>query len=226
MIAKPQRGDDILAVCQGLWNDLQPVLKAVVGPGMSLRKMAPAWLFDAFGAAAAEMNPWTPYVSPDAGKNSDGTPNPAAWRTVRIHGGKIDGVNPRSNGDDSLSDDTDLDASATTYIVAVQTRHVDTVAAVEADPEADPPVEASAGHNAGDIISTYLFFTTDTPPFPGWSATLGAEIPDIFRNAFFRTIAKIVTGSEDDPEADGYHRLTIFQGPDAHLTTGFTLPAF
>ena len=68
MISKPQRGDDITAWCQRLWADLQPVFNANVSSRMTLRKLAPAWLFDVFENNTLALTPLSVGVK-DTGDN-------------------------------------------------------------------------------------------------------------------------------------------------------------
>lgn len=173
----------------------------------------------------APLSPWTVYASPDA----VGT---GAWRTVRVHSGTIDGVHPRSAGDDSFSDDTDLDgtgkpqaaemdmelsAGKRYFIVAVQTR-------LKVD-------GTGSGKKAWDIDKTFLFFAEATESaFPG-QATFDSEgkatteeQSNIFRNAYYRTIAVVTVGS-DTVGAGDYHKLKIVQVVSENIVDGFVKPA-
>jgi hypothetical protein len=154
-----------------------------------------------------DMAPWTVYPAPGS-----------TWNTVRVHAGKINDLHPVKWGTNSRSDDTAtnatdmdmaLDAGKTYFIVAVQTRRT----------------ASGEGYNAWDIHRTYLFFTDDAPAFPGAAAPEGDDVPDIFRNAYYRTVAKVVVGS-DDEEAEDYQQLTITQVLDADLVTSFAPPGY
>ena len=173
--------------------------------------------------ARPSISPWTVYASPDATGD-------AAWRTVRVHSGTINGHHPQSAAADKYSDDTDymedgttpnaadmdmvLDANSTYYICAVQTRFTTT-----------------GSTDRWGIDETYLFFSSDTDAdFPGQGEfddsgnPTSAEKPDVFRNAYYRTIAIITTGS-DDIEADDGHDLLILPIVAENLTTDFVKPS-
>ena len=167
--------------------------------------------------SAAPMSPFKVYQSTDAEGD-------AAWRTVRVHSGTINGIHPDGDGDTHYSDDTDVDesgdvvtlktdmeleADSTYYIVAVQTRDT----------------------SDWSLADTYLFFVSDAegPAFPGQSDFDADGLPtdeersDVFRNAYYRTIGTVITGS-DDEAADDYQELTINQLVTSNIETGFAAP--
>ena len=104
-----------------------------------------------------EPPPFTVYPSPDA----TGT---AAWRTVRVHAGTINDKNPRTKGDDSFSDDTDLNSDGT-----AKAHDMDMVL----DAQTDYFVVLVQTRKTSDwsVDKTYLFFVEDetpgTDPFDG-----------------------------------------------------------
>ncbi len=209
MIFAPKSGESILDWASKLVAELKPLLAATGAGGLEIRKSGASWRFVAGGATATTRPPWKVYASPDA----TGT---AAWRTVRVHAGTINDVHPRTKGAGFYSDDTDttaasmdmvLDASSTYYIVAVQTRHT----------------ANGSGFSIWDMDKTYLYCTKTAPAFPGHYQPAAADVPDIYRNAYFRCVAKAETAADT---GDGAKVLTITQILDANLVAPFTPPAF
>lgn len=215
MISKPKRGMDVLAWCAALYDELLPLFKAKASGGLTLRKGSPAWIIGG-QPAKTTRTPWEVYVSPDA----EGS---AAWRTVRVHNGTVDGFHPRSADDESFSDDTDVDengeakapemdmglAPNTTYSLVLEMRR---------------HTQDENGANAWDPFQPFIYFSSESPAFSGQFALNGGEVPDIYRNVYFRTIATVKVGSQDDEEAEDYRKLTITQILTDHITTCFVKP--
>ena len=174
----------------------------------------------------ATMVPFQIYVSPDAANNSDGTPNAAGWRTVRVHTGTENNSHPvgTGSGANQYSDDADVSNGAVLkehtdmvlsnrkkyFVLLVQTRkgtidvnyNVDwtidkTWLSLQEDFTHDYDSENPSA-NGDDTDNKY--------PFDGYpSGNL-----DIYNNVHYAIVGHITVGSDQNTDTD-YHSLIIDQ---------------